>query len=139
MRARHLRRAGRAEVQHEHAEVVPRADHDVVELGRHRDPRGSDARVASGVRRRRRTRLRRWTWGNGDGRRRRTHRHGGLALVAGAGDELAGRVPTVVYAVQVRASDPAPLMSALAYVSDRMPAGLIRDVIMSALSRSTSR
>ena len=58
---------------------------------------------------------------------------------ASAVDELAGRVPTVVYAVQVRASDPAPLMSALAYVSDRMPAGLIRDVIMSALSRSTSR
>ncbi|TMC77038.1 MAG: hypothetical protein E6J09_08415 [Chloroflexi bacterium] len=53
--------------------------------------------------------------------------------------ELAGRVPTVVYAVQVRANDPAPLMSALGYVSDRMPAGLIRDVIMSALSRSTGR
>jgi len=57
---------------------------------------------------------------------------------AGAVDELAGRVPTVVYAVQVRASDPAPLMRALGYVSDRMPAGLIRDVIMSALSRAAA-
>ena len=51
-------------------------------------------------------------------------------------EELAGRVPTVVYAVQVRASDPAPIMRALAYVSDRMPAGLIRDVIVSAISRA---
>jgi len=50
--------------------------------------------------------------------------------------ELAERVPTVVYAVQVRASDPAPLMRALGYVTDRMPAGLIRDVIMTALSRT---
>ena len=50
-------------------------------------------------------------------------------------EELAGRVPTVVYAVQVRASDPAPLMRALAYVSDRMPNRLIHDVITSALAR----
>jgi len=54
-------------------------------------------------------------------------------------DALAWRVPTVVYAVQVRASDPAPMMSALGYVSDRMPAALIRAVIMAALSRSTGR
>ena len=52
-------------------------------------------------------------------------------------EELADRVPTVVYAVQVRANDPAPLMRAMAYVSDRMPVGLIRDVIVSALSRSS--
>ncbi|HEV8534748.1 MAG TPA: hypothetical protein VGR87_03380 [Candidatus Limnocylindria bacterium] len=58
---------------------------------------------------------------------------------AQAVEELAERVPTVVYAVQVRASDPAPLMRALGYVSDRMPAGLIRDVIMAALFRSTDR
>ena len=57
---------------------------------------------------------------------------------AGAVDELAGRVPTVVYAVQVRASDPAPLMRALAYVSDRMSAGLIREVIMTALARAAN-
>ena len=52
-------------------------------------------------------------------------------------EELADRVPTVVYAVQVRANDPAPLMRAIAYVSDRMQVGLIRDVIVSALSRAT--
>ena len=52
-------------------------------------------------------------------------------------EELADRVPTVVYAVQVRPNDPAPLMRAIAYVSDRMPVGLIRDVIVSALSRAT--
>jgi hypothetical protein len=51
-------------------------------------------------------------------------------------EELAGRVPTVVYAVQVRANEPAPLMRAIGYVSDRMPVGLIRDVIVSALSRA---
>jgi hypothetical protein len=50
-------------------------------------------------------------------------------------EELSGRVPTVVYAVQVRASDPAPLMRALAYVTDRMPVGLIRDVITAASER----
>jgi hypothetical protein len=44
-----------------------------------------------------------------------------------------------VYAVQVRASDPAPLMRVLAYVSDRMPAGLIRDVITSGVERAESR
>ena len=54
---------------------------------------------------------------------------------ADAVGELSSRVPTVVYAVQVRASDPAPLMRALAYVSDRMPAGLIRATIMAALAR----
>ena len=52
-------------------------------------------------------------------------------------EELAGRLPTVVYAVQVRANEPAPLMRAMAYVSDRMPVGLIRDVIVSALSRAS--
>jgi hypothetical protein len=52
---------------------------------------------------------------------------------AGAVGELALRVPTVVYAVQVRASEPAPLMRALAYVSDRMPTGLVRDVILGAV------
>ena len=52
---------------------------------------------------------------------------------------IAERVPTVVYAVQVRASDPAPLMRVLAYVSDRMPAGLIRDVITSGVERAESR
>ena len=52
-------------------------------------------------------------------------------------EELSDRIPTVVYAVQVRASDPAPLMRALAYVSDRMPAGLIRDVITTALERNS--
>jgi len=52
-------------------------------------------------------------------------------------EELAVRFPTVVYAVQVRANEPAPLMRAIAYVSDRMPVGLIRDVIVSALSRSS--
>jgi hypothetical protein len=54
---------------------------------------------------------------------------------AAAVEELSDRVPTVVYAVQVRASDPAPLMRALAYVSDRMPSGLIREMITSALER----
>src|SRR5207245_5676098 len=53
---------------------------------------------------------------------------------ADAVGELGGRVPTVVYAVQVRASEPAPLMRALAYVSDRMPGALIRDVIASAVA-----
>jgi hypothetical protein len=52
-------------------------------------------------------------------------------------EELSDRVPTVVYAVQVRANEPAPLMRAMAYVSDRMPVGLIRAVILSALSRRT--
>ena len=52
-------------------------------------------------------------------------------------EELSVRVPTVVYAVQVRANEPAPLMKAMAYVSDRMPEGLIRAVILSALSRRT--
>ena len=52
-------------------------------------------------------------------------------------EELAGRARTVVYAVQVRANEPAPLMRAMAYVSDRMPVGLIRDVIVSALSRAS--
>ena len=56
---------------------------------------------------------------------------------AAAVEELAGRVPNVVYAVQVRANEPAPLMRAMAYVSDRMPVGLIRDVIVSALSRAS--
>ena len=56
---------------------------------------------------------------------------------AAAVEELAGRVPIVVYAVQVRANEPAPLMRAMAYVSDRMPVGLIRDVIVSALSRAS--
>jgi hypothetical protein len=51
-------------------------------------------------------------------------------------EELSDRVPTVVYAVQVRANEPAPLMRAIGYVSDRMPVGLIRDVIVSALSRA---
>src|SRR5258705_12506844 len=50
-------------------------------------------------------------------------------------EELSDRVPTVVYAVQVRANEPAPLMRAMAYFSDRMPEGLIRPVILSALSR----
>ena len=50
-------------------------------------------------------------------------------------EELSDRVPTVVYAVQVRANEPAPLTRAMAYVSDRMPVGMIRDVIVSALSR----
>jgi hypothetical protein len=54
-------------------------------------------------------------------------------------EELAGRVPTVVYAVQVRASDPAPLMRVLGYVSDRMPAGLIRDMITTAVERAAAR
>ena len=57
---------------------------------------------------------------------------------ADAVGELAGRVPTVVYAVQVRASEPAPLMRALAYVSDRMPVGLIRDTIVSAVARNAA-
>jgi hypothetical protein len=57
---------------------------------------------------------------------------------ADAVGELANRVPTVVYAVQVRASDPAPLMRAFGYVSDRMPAGLIRDVIMAAFAKVAS-
>ena len=55
---------------------------------------------------------------------------------ADAVGELSSRIPTVVYAVQVRASDPAPFMRALAYVSDRMPAGLIRATIMAALARA---
>jgi hypothetical protein len=50
-------------------------------------------------------------------------------------EKLSDRVPTVVYAVQVRANEPAPLMRALAYVSDRMPAQMIYDVITSALER----
>ena len=54
-------------------------------------------------------------------------------------EELCERVPTVVYAVQVRANEPAPLMRALAYVSDRMPAGMIYDVITSALERNARR
>jgi len=53
-------------------------------------------------------------------------------------EELADRVPTVVYAVQVRASDPAPLMRAIAYVSDRMPASLIRSVITAAVERASA-
>jgi hypothetical protein len=52
-------------------------------------------------------------------------------------EELSDRVPTVVYAVQVRASDPAPLMRAVGYVSDRMPARLIRDVITAASERTS--
>ena len=52
-------------------------------------------------------------------------------------EELSDRVPTVVYAVQVRASDPAPLMRALGYVSDRMPVALIRDVITAAVERAS--
>jgi len=60
-----------------------------------------------------------------------------MRLSPAAVEELAGRVPTVVYAVQVRANEPAPLMRAMAYVSDRMPVGLIRDVIVSALSRAS--
>lgn len=54
-------------------------------------------------------------------------------------EELSDRVLTVVYAVQVRANEPAPLMRAMAYVSDRMPTRMIRDVITSALERSTPR
>ena len=54
-------------------------------------------------------------------------------------EELSDRVPTVVYAVQVRANEPAPLMRALAYVSDRMPTRMIRDVITSALERDARR
>src|SRR2546428_1729500 len=56
---------------------------------------------------------------------------------AAVGEELSGRVRTVVYAVPVRANEPAPLMRAMAYVSDPMPNGMIREVIGSALSRST--
>ena len=52
-------------------------------------------------------------------------------------EELSVRVPTVVYAVQVRANEPAPLMRAMAYVSDRMPTRMIRDVITSALERNS--
>jgi hypothetical protein len=52
-------------------------------------------------------------------------------------EELSDRVPTVVYAVQVRANEPAPLMRAMAYVSDRMPTRMIRDVITSALERAS--
>src|SRR5207244_13571062 len=52
-------------------------------------------------------------------------------------EELSDRVPTVVYAVQVRANEPAPLMRAMAYVSDRMPVGLIRDVITAAVERAS--
>jgi hypothetical protein len=48
-------------------------------------------------------------------------------------EELSGRVPTVVYAVQVRASDPAPLMRVLGYVSDRMPVQDIREIFLRAL------
>src|SRR2546428_7924341 len=44
-------------------------------------------------------------------------------------EELSARVPTVVYAVQVRATDPAPLMPAIAYVSARRPPTLIRSAI----------
>jgi hypothetical protein len=51
-------------------------------------------------------------------------------------EELSDRVPTVVYAVQVRANEPAPLMRALAYVSDRMPTRMIYDVITGALERN---
>jgi hypothetical protein len=58
---------------------------------------------------------------------------------AAAVGELAARVPTVVYAVQVRASDPAPLMRASGYVNDHMPAGLVRDVILSALAKIVVR
>lgn len=47
--------------------------------------------------------------------------------------EFAGRVPTVVYAVQVRASDPAPLMRVLGYVSDRMGAADIREIFRRAV------
>jgi hypothetical protein len=54
-------------------------------------------------------------------------------------EELSDRVPTVVYAVQVRANEPAPLMRAMAYVSDRMPARMIHDVITSALERNARR
>jgi hypothetical protein len=54
-------------------------------------------------------------------------------------EELSDRVPTVVYAVQVRANEPAPLMRAMAYVSDRMPEGLIRAVITAAAERNARR
>jgi hypothetical protein len=54
-------------------------------------------------------------------------------------EELADRVPTVVYAVQVRANEPAPIMRAMAYVSDRMPNGMIRDVITAAVERAAKR
>ena len=56
-----------------------------------------------------------------------------------ADGELARRGPTVVYAVQVRASDPAPLMRVLGYVSDHMPVGDIRAVLLRALGSSASR
>ena len=58
---------------------------------------------------------------------------------ADAVDKVAERVPTVVYAVQVRAGDPAPLMRVLGYVSDRMPVGDIRAVILRALGTAASR
>ena len=58
---------------------------------------------------------------------------------ADAVGELARRVPTVVYAVQVRASDPAPLMRVLGYVSDHMPVGDIRAVLLRALGSSADR
>jgi hypothetical protein len=54
-------------------------------------------------------------------------------------EELSDRVPTVVYAVQVRANEPAPIMRAMAYVSDRMPEGLIRAVITAAVERNARR
>ena len=53
--------------------------------------------------------------------------------------ELASRVPTVVYAVQVRAGDPAPLMRVLGYMSDRMPVGDIREMLVRALGSVTRR
>src|SRR5207237_1112538 len=53
---------------------------------------------------------------------------------AAAVGELAGRVPTVVYAVQVRAGEPAPLMRALASVRDRMPGALTRAVIVAGVA-----
>ena len=52
---------------------------------------------------------------------------------------LAERMPTVVYAVQVRECDPAPLMRVLGYVSDRMPVGDIRAVLLRALGIVMSR
>jgi hypothetical protein len=52
--------------------------------------------------------------------------------------EVARRIPTVVYAVQVRASEPAPLMRALAYVSDRMPVAMIREMIVSAIAKAAA-
>ena len=46
---------------------------------------------------------------------------------------LSERIPTVIYAVQVRATDPVPDTGALGYLTDRMSIHAVRDALVAAL------